>query len=76
MEARARALERPGTTLRLSLVQHFQIDPPVVRLHDVVRHYLRDRAGERLIADISRDILDLYQDVDLGVEPDDGEPRW
>jgi hypothetical protein len=60
----------------LSLVQHFQINPPVVRLHDVVRHYLRDRAGDALIAGISRDILDLYANVDLGDDADDGEPRW
>jgi hypothetical protein len=59
-----------------SLVQRFQIDPPVIRLHDVMRTYLRERAGERLIADISRDILDLYHDVDLGPDPEDGEPRW
>lgn len=45
----------------LSLIQRFQITPPVVRLHDVVRTYLRDAAGPRMIADVSRDILDLYE---------------
>ncbi len=59
-----------------SLVQRFQIDPPAVRLHDVVRTYLRDRAGDRLIADISRDILELYQGVDLAPDVEDGEPPW
>ncbi|MGK5682415.1 NB-ARC domain-containing protein [Actinoplanes sp. URMC 104] len=58
-----------------SLIQHFQLNPPAVRLHDVVREYLRHRAGNRLIAEISQDILRLSEDTELTL-PNDGDPPW
>lgn len=48
----------------LSLVQHVGFRPPAFRLHDVVRAYLRAAAGEERIAQVSGQILDLYQDED------------
>ncbi|MEU4540575.1 NB-ARC domain-containing protein [Streptosporangium sp. NPDC023825] len=57
----------------MSLVQRFQFTPPTVRLHDVVRAYLRHAAGPRLIAEVSRNILDLYHGAVYDYDEDDDD---
>jgi hypothetical protein len=60
----------------MSLIQRFQFTPPVVRLHDVVRAYLRQAAGAHLITEVSQDILDLYDGMVYDYDPydDDDDP--
>lgn len=45
---------------RLSLALAFDPTQRVIRLHDVIRHYLVDRSGDRL-RDVHRDLLDAYR---------------
>jgi hypothetical protein len=49
----------------LSLVQRYQLEPPRIRLHDVIRSYLRYRVGKERLQEMNAALLDLFGDPEV-----------
>lgn len=61
-----------------SLLQDYRLSPsPRLRLHNLLRRYLRQRVGNERLAAINRTLLDAYRPVSgSSVDPSPGTPWW